>query len=211
MAGVLSGLRGVIIVTLAVGGTTYLFGGAGSTTPAAPESTAPSSSAPAKAPESDIHKEGEPILVGYTGYGVWRSWWSPRLTADKLLNEPPNAKYLFIALSVLNNDTKARDVPPFKLVDDQGAEYDADARSYMLPGSIGLIETLNPSVKKLGFVVFDVPPDKHYRLKLSGGFWSKQDAFVRLEPAPSMPKNPLERLQRLIAKRGAGGSDSSKE
>ena len=124
------------------------------------------------------------------------------MTGDSFLNQVPNAKYLFVNLSVVNNDTKARVIPPFKLVDDQGAEYEADARGFLLSGSIGLLESLNPSVGRLGFVVFDVPPDKNYRLELSGGFWSKESAFVKLEPAPSMPKNPLERLERLRAKGG---------
>jgi hypothetical protein len=165
--------------------------------------TTTTASAAAAAPGSDTRAEGEQFLVGYTGYGVWRSWWSPRLTANTFLDQPPNAKYLFVLLSVFNNDNKARDVPPFKLVDENGAEYDADARGYMLPGSIGLIETLNPSVTKVGFVVFDVPPERHYRLVLSGGFWSKENAFVKLDPASKMPADPADRLKRLIAKRDA--------
>ena len=172
-----------------------------STTQANANTTASAGPAAADLSVNSVHREGEPVLVGYTGYGVWSSWWSPQLTADKFLDQAPNAKYLFVALTVLNNDTKARDIPPLKLVDDQGAEYDADSRGYLLPGSLGLIESLNPSVHKLGFIVFDVPPDKNYRLELSGGFWSKESAFVKLEPAPSMPKDPFEKLERLIAKR----------
>jgi hypothetical protein len=207
MAGLLGGVRGLVIVSVVAGGVVYALGGFPTSGPAS-TGTAPSASSAQTTqattePGSDTHKEGDQFLVGYTGYAVWRSWWSTRLTTNRFLNQPPNAKYLFVALSVLNNDTKARDVPPFKLVDEQGAEYDADARGYMLPGSIGLIETLNPSVSKLGFVVFDVPPDKHYRLKLSGGFWSAEDAFVILEPAPSMPKHPLERLERLAARQSS--------
>lgn len=142
-----------------------------------------------------LHQEGEPVSVGYMGYAVWRSWWSQRLGGG-FTDEPPNAKYLFVAVSVVNADTKARIVPPFKLIDENGSEYEADLKGYLVPGSIGLIESLNPSVSKVGFVVFDVPPDKTYRLDLSGGYWSADHAYIRLQPAPSMPKNPLDRLER---------------
>lgn len=200
MADMFSGIRGVTIVFLVTGVIVYMLSGkSASNAPSA--AGAAHTPEPASPPEQTTHREGEPILVGYTGYGVWRSWWSSRLSANSFLDQPPNAKYLFVLLSVVNQDNKARDIPPFQLVDDQGAEYDADARGYMVPGSIGLIESLNPSVSKVGFVVFDVPPDKNYRLKLSGGYWSGESTFVKLEPAPKMPKNPLEKLEHLVAKR----------
>ena len=203
MAEMFRGIRGVVIVFVVVGVIAYLLSGSGpSNTPShagsAQTSAAPTTT-PAATPAQQTHKEGEPILVGYTGYGVWRSWWSSRLTADSLLNKPPNAKYLFVVISVANQDNKARDIPPFQLVDDQGAEYDADARGMMLSGAIGPLESLNPSVSKMGFVVFDVPTDKHYRLKLSGGYWSGDSTFVTLDPAPKMPKNPLEKLEHFMA------------
>ena len=90
--------------------------------------------------------------------------------------------YLFVDLSVRNNDKKARMVPPFKLVDDSGAEYQASSNGWAVQGSIGLLESLNPSVSKQGFVIFDVPQNRNYRLKLSGGYWAADDAFVQLTP-----------------------------
>lgn len=208
MASIFSGTRGVVIAFFAAGAILYAI--SGSTTPTPRSAEAAQTPDTITAQSSDVHKEGDPVLVGYTGYGVWSSWWSSRLTTNRFLNQPPNAKYLFVTLSVVNNDNKPRDIPPFKLVDDQGAEYEADANGYMLPGSIGLIESLNPSVSKLGFVVFDVPPDKHYRLKLSGGFWSNESTFVSLEPTPTIPKRPLEKFERLIAKRDSAKTGSAK-
>src|ERR1700761_6395800 len=135
MPSILSGTRGVVIVAFVAGGIVYVLSGSFASGPSSTSGASfPSSAQPkvAAEPNSDTHNEGDQFLVGYTGYAVWRSWWSPRLTADKFLDQAPNAKYLFVALSVLNNDTKARDVPPFQLVDEGGAEYDADARGYMM-------------------------------------------------------------------------------
>lgn len=133
-------------------------------------------------PAPAIHAEGDTVHVGYTSYVVWRSWWSNRLSNNQFLDQRPNAMYLFVDVTVRNNDKKARMVPPFTLVDENGAEYEASSNGWAVEGSIGIIESLNPSVSKQGFVVFDVPKDRQYRLKLSGGYWSGEDAYVRLTP-----------------------------
>jgi len=132
--------------------------------------------------EAILYKEGQTVPVGYMTYEVKGTWWSNRLSYDKFLDQRPNAKYLFVDLTVRNHDKKARTVPPFKLVDENGAEYEASSNSWALKGSIGIIETLNPSVSKQGFVVFDVPKSHQYRMKLSGGYWSSEDAHVQLNP-----------------------------
>ncbi|MCD4728233.1 MAG: DUF4352 domain-containing protein [Pirellulales bacterium] len=129
-----------------------------------------------------VYDEGETVRVGYTTYAVWRSWWSNQLSENPLLNQRPNAMYLFVELTVRNNDKKARMVSPFTLIDDSGAEYEASSNGWAVEGSIGLFDSLNPSVSKQGFVIFDVPQNRNYRLKLSGGYWSLQDAFVQLTP-----------------------------
>lgn len=132
-----------------------------------------------------VYNEGETVRVGYTTYAVWRSWWSNQLSENPLLNQRPNAKYLFVELTVQNNDKKARMVPPFTLIDDSGAEYEASSNGWAVEGSIGLFDSLNPSVSKQGVVIFDVPQSRNYRLKLSGGYWSLQDAFIQLTPKSS--------------------------
>ena len=76
-------------------------------------------------------------------------------------------------------------VPPFTLLDENNQEYEASSNGWAVEGSIGILESLNPSVSKQGFVVFDVPYDHTYRLKLSGGYWSLQDAFIQLTPKSS--------------------------
>lgn len=150
-------------------------------------STRPSSTSSQPEPESkqNTYKEGETVHVGYTSYAVWRSWWSSRLSSNEFLDQPPNAMYLFVELTVRNNDNKARMVPPFTLVDENGAEYEASSNAWAVEGSIGILDSLNPSVGKQGLVVFDVPKGRTYRLKLSGGYWSAEDAYVQLSPKQS--------------------------
>jgi F0F1-type ATP synthase epsilon subunit len=146
-----------------------------------------------------IYNEGENVNVGYTTYVVWHSWWSNRLSENQFLNQRPNAMYLFVELTVRNDDKKSRMVPPFTLLDENEQEYEASSNAWAVEGSIGVIESLNPSVSKQGFVVFDVPHDHTYRLKLSGGYWSLQDAYVQLTPKSSRDAAQTEEQERQVA------------
>lgn len=130
-----------------------------------------------QAPECEM---GETLNVGYTSYCVWRAWYSNRLSKNQYLDKRPNARWLFVDLTVRNNDTKARMIPPLKLIDENGAEYESSPA--MIEGTIGILESLNPSVKIQGLVVFDVPDTRDYRLKVSGGFWSADDGLIRIVP-----------------------------
>ena len=145
---------------------------------AAAEKAAPQPAAKAE-PEKGM---GETLSVGYTSYCVWRAWYSDRLSSNQFLNKRPNARWLFLDIAVRNNDTKARMVPPFKLVDENGAEYESSAEGTMIENAISVLQSLNPSVTKQGLVVFDVPQNHQYRLKVSGGYWSTQDGFIRIDP-----------------------------
>jgi len=129
-----------------------------------------------------VYKMGDTVHVGYTSYCVWRSWWSKRLSDNEFLDDRPDAMFLFVELTVRNDDKKARSIPPFELVDENGAEYETTSKGWAVDGSIGVLESLNPSVRKQGFIVFDVPTNHEYRLKVSGGYWSTENAFIALEP-----------------------------
>ena len=131
---------------------------------------------------SKIYQEGDTLKVGYTTYAVWDSWWSKRLSDNKYANEPPDAMYLFVELTVRNDDNEARSIPPFKLIDERGAEYERSDRSWAIDDAIGVLDSLNPGVKKQGVVVFDVPKSHDYKLRVSGGFWSAKEAFIELSP-----------------------------
>lgn len=127
-----------------------------------------------------VYKMKETVHVGYTSYAVWKAWWSERLSSNEFLDQPADAAYLFVAVKVRNNDSKARMIPPFKLIDENGAEYDASSNGWAIEGSIGVLDSLNPGVTKEGFVVFDVPQNHTYKMKISGGYWSTEEAFIEI-------------------------------
>jgi Domain of unknown function (DUF4352) len=129
-----------------------------------------------------IYTTGETLSVGYTAYKVNDSWFTKRLSENQFLNEPPDATYLFVDVTVQNTDKKERTIPPFKLLDENGAEYGTSDKSLMAEGSIGLLHNLNPGVGKRAYVIFDVPTDHTYRLLVSGGYWSREEALVELTP-----------------------------
>lgn len=132
-------------------------------------------------PPEKIYKEGDTVSVGYTSYSVWRSWWSKRLN-NQYLDNRPDAMFLFVELTVRNNDKKARTIPPFNLIDENGAEYETSSKAWSVDNYIGALDSLNPSVQKQGNIVFDVPTNRTYKLKVSGGYWSSEDAFILLSP-----------------------------
>jgi len=156
--------------------------------PASSSTSNPSSSQPAAParPEIDgmpVFKTGESVNVGYMQYKVYDSWYTNRLSGNQFLNQPPDATYLFVDLGVANTDKEERTVPPFKLIDENKAEYGTSDKAWAAEGSIGLLQNLNPSVAKRAYVIFDVPTGRTYKLKASGGYWSSDDALIELSPS----------------------------
>jgi uncharacterized surface protein with fasciclin (FAS1) repeats len=142
-------------------------------------------------PSQKVYKEGDSVSIGYTSYCVWRSWWSNHLSDNEYLDQQPDARFLFVELTVRNDDKKPRSIPPFELVDENGATYETSDKGWAVEGSIGFFDSLNPSVHKQGFLVFDVPPSHKFKLKVSGGYWSGEDALIALSPRKS-PTAPAE-------------------
>lgn len=145
-------------------------------------SSGPVSSSEKKAREVKIFNTGETVSVGYTSYAVWKSWWATKLSDNEFMDQKPDATFLFVKLTVRNNDKKARTIPPFKLIDENGAEYDTTSKAWAVKDAIGVLDDLNPGVQKDGIVVFDVPKTHTYKLKVSGGFWSTEDGLINLSP-----------------------------
>jgi len=54
-------------------------------------------------------------------YAVLNAKWTARLTDNQLMDSPPDAAFLILELQVTNIDLKPRTIPPFKLVDENGA------------------------------------------------------------------------------------------
>jgi len=136
-------------------------------------------------PETKVFKEGDKAHIGYTSYVVWRTWWSDRLHDNKLLNQKPDANFLFVELTVRNDDKKARSITPFKLIDENNAEYETSSKAWRVDNGLGILTSLNPGVQKKGVIVFDIPKGHAYKLKLSGGYWSSEKALVQLFPKAS--------------------------
>ena len=130
-----------------------------------------------------VYKTGETVNVGYMQYQVYGAWYTNRLSGNQYLNQPPDATYLFVDLGVANTDKEERTVPPFKLIDENKAEYGTSDKAWAAEGSIGLLQNLNPSVAKRAYVIFDVPAGRNYKLKVSGGYWSSDDALIELSPS----------------------------
>jgi hypothetical protein len=111
---------------------------------------------------------------------VWKAFYRNKLSDNQFLNQAPDATYLFVELTVRNDDKQARTIAPFKLVDENGSEYETSSKAWSVDGGIGILHSLNPSVSKKGYIVFDVPRGKRYKLKITGGYWSSDEALVDL-------------------------------
>ena len=85
-------------------------------------------------------------------------------------------------LAVRNRDDKPRSIPPFELIDEDGREYETSSKAWKVEGCITALDSLNPGVRKDGVIVFDVPRTREYDLKVSGGYWSPEDALIELNP-----------------------------
>ncbi|MGE5612381.1 MAG: DUF4352 domain-containing protein [Bacillota bacterium] len=142
--------------------------------------TTPQASAPTRIPPT--RQQGELVRIGYTTYRVDRAYWANQLGDNEFLNARPDAAFLIIEITVLNNDRKARTIPPFKLLDERSAEYEETSKAWGAEGKIGALDSLNPGVAKHGKLVFDVPRLHQYRLKVLGGFWSADEAFIEIAP-----------------------------
>lgn len=132
-----------------------------------------------------IYKQGDTVEIGYTTYIAWQSYWTDRLTDNQYTHTDPDAKYLVIEISVRNDDTKARSIPSFKLIDTQGREYNTSSSAFIFNEHIGILSSLNPDVQKDGFIVFDCPPQRDYKLHVSGGYWTNDHALIQLAPQQS--------------------------
>jgi hypothetical protein len=128
------------------------------------------------------HRQGETVHVGPTSYLVTRSRFSTHVSNNDFLDSKPDASFLLVYMTVRNDDTKARFIPPFMLVDEKGSEYETSSAGVFIEGALGGLDNLNPGVQKSGFVVFDVPETHKYSLKVSGAGFSGDDTLITLTP-----------------------------
>jgi len=167
-------LVGLLVVAL------YFDSRGGQNTPERRQAQASSSAGVESAvpsPQSSFSMK-ETIRVGYWSYVVWDIKWQRSIDSG-YSRKQADANFLLLNVTVRNNDNTGSILPPFKLVDSEGREYDESSDAIYLPGSFGLLKKLNPGVRSDGYIVFDVP-EGIYKLKVSGGFKSGRTALVSL-------------------------------
>jgi hypothetical protein len=125
---------------------------------------------------------GEDLNVGYFAYQVSESHWSERLSSNKYLNKHADASWLFIKIGVCNGNSEGRLIPPFKLMDESGREYESSSEGMMVENAIGPLDNLNPTLTNWGYVIFDVPKGRKFKLVVSGEMRRSERGYIRLEP-----------------------------
>ena len=126
-----------------------------------------------------IYKMGEQFLVGYMSYVIDTAEWADKISRS-YGDIKPDSSFLIINLRVRNDDNKARQIPPFHLLDEDGKEYDTSSKSSYLDCDFNFLHQLNPEVSTEGCIVFDTPRNHQYWLKISGEYWSTKDALVTI-------------------------------
>lgn len=130
------------------------------------------------APKPAAYKVGDSVTVGYWSYRVNSIKWAKSVGSD-MLRQTADAKFLIVSVSVRNNDKTPSTMPPVKLVDAQGREFNESANGAMLENSFDLIKQLNPTVQSTGVILFDVPDGKYWAV-VSGGFTSGETEKIEL-------------------------------
>ncbi|MCK4294126.1 MAG: ankyrin repeat domain-containing protein, partial [Planctomycetes bacterium] len=121
---------------------------------------------------------GEVFAVGYMAYSVESAEWKDKLADGFGGYDYPDAAFLLVKIFAMNQDKKARMIPPFHLVDETGAEYNTSSKGPI--DTLDFLVSLNPGVSRIGLIIFDAHRDHNYLLKLSGGYWSLENVFVKI-------------------------------
>jgi TonB family protein len=129
--------------------------------------------------QQQVHAANEAVNVGYWTYrcngAAWRDVISTGFDVVR-----PDARFLVVDVSLVNNDKSESYRAPMKLIDGEGREFSESSESFELPNSLSALKSLNPSVATRGLVLFDIPPTGTYRLQVSGGFTSDEKVLIEL-------------------------------
>jgi Domain of unknown function (DUF4352) len=124
------------------------------------------------------HYIGDAFKTGYMLYQVDSIQWRKRI-GNEYFGDEADARYLLVHIQIKNEDKETRLIPPFKLIDESGATYEESVDRIGLKGGL-LLKKLNPGVSTKATLLFDVPPNHHYKLQVDGGYWSNDKALVVL-------------------------------
>lgn len=128
--------------------------------------------------ENKAFKINDPVTVGYWTYRISGTKWASSI-GPELMRQRADARFLIVAMTVRNNDKTSSTLPPVKLVDAQGREFDESSSGMMLENAFGPLKQLNPTVESNGLVLFDVPPGKYWAV-VSGGMASMETSRIEL-------------------------------
>jgi hypothetical protein len=122
---------------------------------------------------------GQEFSVGYWTYRCNGANWKSFIASEFGSVERPDAEFLIVDLWARNDDRTSSTLPPVKLTDPQGREFDESSKRIYLQDAFETLKQLNPGVSSRGLVLFDVPPGE-YMLMVSGGYESGEHEFVDL-------------------------------
>jgi hypothetical protein len=160
------------------------FSGADASLPPAlprPSPIAPATvAAPARPTESvAVHRIADVFIVGAWEYSVsavaWQDLYKPAI--DKTVWPSPGHKFLVIRLTICNIGQEAALPPPPRLLGHDGVQFDV---RFTTGDGPAVDDPLAPDRHYKRQIVFDVPPDKSYKLVLSGGWLSDRQAIVEM-------------------------------
>jgi len=126
------------------------------------------------------HRMGETFSLGYWTYQCSGARWSELLGTGSSKMGRPDVAFAVIHLMMRNDDDTASIVPPLRLVDSTGREYETSPKAVLQKDALDLTAQLDSKASAEGSVIFDVPQGGTYFLKVSGGLMSNKDALIDL-------------------------------
>ncbi|MDR0822405.1 MAG: DUF4352 domain-containing protein [Endomicrobium sp.] len=146
-----------------------------------PQSMQPIVNSAQKTQLNSNHKINDIVQVGNMEYRVNKIEWRESIGNEKYLYIRARANFLIIDTAVFNGDKIARMIMSFHLIDENENKYDPDYRAGIyLDGYALFMTNLNSGAGVKGYIVFDVPKNKKYRLVLNGEFGSLKQQYIEL-------------------------------
>jgi hypothetical protein len=126
------------------------------------------------------HKIGETFSLGYWTYRCDSTGWSSLLGNGSSEMGRPDGAFAVIYLMMQNDDQSSSIIPPLRLVDSDGKEYEPTPKAVLQKDALDLVNQLDAHALASGSVIFDVPPGRRYFLKVSGGLMSSEEGLIDL-------------------------------
>jgi hypothetical protein len=150
-----------------------------------------------KPPPVNVFRLGEKVQVGPLIYNVFETKWEGQIGEGPQARMPTH-RFLKLHLTVVNSGAEVLSMPPLRLIDEAGRNYDESMEGQGLPQWVGMIRNVKPANTLEGYALFDVEP-KSYQLKLDDGSESGKVTMVDL-PLQFEAKKPSTELLESPAK-----------